>query len=62
MSTGLIGILNQIGQFENEYIHSNADVSNGEVIIPLKLKHKIDRYVRYGNNVNVVLFAITSNG
>ena len=34
--------------------YKNDDIS--------QIKHEIDRYVRYANIVNVVLFAKTSNG
>ena len=37
-------------------MHYEIDVPLEQLITPLKLKHKIDRYVRYVNIVNVVLF------
>ena len=37
-------------------MHYEFDVPLEQLIMPLKLEHKIDRYVRYLNNVNVVLF------
>ena len=37
-------------------MHYEIDVPLEQFIMPLKLKHKIDRYVRYVNIVNVLLF------
>ena len=37
-------------------MHYKIDVPLEQLIMPLKLKHKIDRYVRNVNIVNVVLF------
>ena len=36
-------------------------MSHKQLIISLRLIHKIDKYVRYVNFVNVVLFAKNSN-
>ena len=36
-------------------MHNEIDVPLEQLIMPLKLKHKIDRYVSYVNIVNVVL-------
>ena len=37
-------------------MHYENDVPLEQLIMPLKLKHKIERYVRYVNIVIVVLF------
>ena len=42
-------------------MHHEIDVSLEQPIMPIKLKHKIDRYVIYVNIVNVVLFTKNTN-
>ena len=42
-------------------MHYEIDVPLEQLIMPLKLKHKIDRYVRHVNIVNVVLFTKNTN-
>ena len=41
--------------------HYETDVSPAQLIMPPKLKHKSDRYVRYVNFVNVVIFLKNTN-
>ena len=54
--------ISSISFIESEEFWETSNLFHAQLIISPRLKHKLDKYVRYVNIVNVVLLAKTSSG